>query len=297
LAVTVLAAQPGPARADNATEQARQHYASGTKQYDMGHWDEAIAEFEKAYDLRPDPSFLYNLAQAHRRKGDLKRALDLYKNFALKLPKGQQRDEVEEKIAAVQKQIDEAATKPAVERSANATEPSAAETQVPSTPTPAPSDTAAPQAAQPSTPAAAPVPTLLPLAPPPEAWPVAVAPATTVREDGKASDPGQGLRVAGIVCGSVGLASVVAGAVFGWEAKVLSDRVTGAKKFNSTDEAAGKRAEILQWVFYGVGAGGIVAGGVLYYMGLTATSASGAKVSVTPIVGPNTTGVAATGAF
>jgi hypothetical protein len=93
------------------------------------------------------------------------------------------------------------------------------------------------------------------------------------------------------------LASIIAGAVFGWEARVLSDRVTGAKKFNATDEAAGKRAEILQWVFYGVGAGAIVAGGVLYYMGVTAASASSAKVSVTPLLGPNTTGVAATGAF
>jgi Tetratricopeptide repeat len=113
LATALILAQAGSARAASATEQARQHYANGTKQYDMGHWDEAIAEFEKAYDLRPDPSFLFNLAQAHRRKGDLKRALDLYKNYAIKLPRGPQREEVEEKIAALQKQIEEPAAKPA----------------------------------------------------------------------------------------------------------------------------------------------------------------------------------------
>ena len=106
--VLVLAS---PARGDDsATEQARQCYETGTQQYDLGHWDDAIREFEKAYQLRPDPSFLYNLAQAYRRKGDTKRALDLYRNYLAKIPKSPQRAEIEERIKTLQKQIDEEAS-------------------------------------------------------------------------------------------------------------------------------------------------------------------------------------------
>lgn len=99
LLATLILVLASPARGDeSATEKARQHYETGTKQYDLGHWDESIQEFEKAYDLRPDPSFLYNLAQAYRRKGDSKRALDLYRNYLVKVPKTPQRAEIEEKI-------------------------------------------------------------------------------------------------------------------------------------------------------------------------------------------------------
>jgi len=74
-----LTCVPGPARADDeATEQARQHYLKGTKYFDLGQWDDAIAEYRDAYKLRSDPAFLFNLATAYRRKGDLQPALDLY---------------------------------------------------------------------------------------------------------------------------------------------------------------------------------------------------------------------------
>ena len=79
LLATLVLVLASPARADEtATEQARQHYEIGSQQYDLGHWDDAIREFEKAYELRPDPSFLYNLAQAYKEKGDLAEAEKSY---------------------------------------------------------------------------------------------------------------------------------------------------------------------------------------------------------------------------
>ena len=67
--------------ADPASEEARKHFQIGQDFFDVGRWDEAAAEFERAYALRKDPTLLYNMAQAYRRKGDAKRAIDLYKNY------------------------------------------------------------------------------------------------------------------------------------------------------------------------------------------------------------------------
>jgi hypothetical protein len=274
----------GPAQAgDGATEQARAHYETGTQQYDLGHWDEAIREYEKAYELRPDPSFLYNLAQANRRKGDLKRAMDLYKNYLGKLPKGPQRADVEEKIAALQKQIDDAAAKPV------APVPEPAPTAPPPLPPPGP-EVPQPAAQSPVTqPAALPVPT------PPEQPPSATI--TTTETAAPVAQPGRTLRIAGIVCGAVGVTVVGTGAIFGLRARSLSTKVTNSSKFNPSDDSAGSRAETMQWVFYGVGAGAVVAGATLYYLGVRATRTAPSSVSLAPVLGPGTVGVAAMGVF
>ena len=110
--VAVLPAIATPARpavaADAATEEARGHFLKGQQLFDVGRWDEAAAEFEQAYAARNDPIFIYNMAQAFRRKGDAKRALELYKNYLIKAPRSPQRPEVEERIDALQKQVEEA---------------------------------------------------------------------------------------------------------------------------------------------------------------------------------------------
>jgi len=92
---------------DNTKERARQHYKEATKFYELGRWDEAIAEYEQAYSLRDDPSLLFNMAQTYRRKGDAKRALDLYKNYLIKDPQTQMRAEVEERIKTLKAQIEQ----------------------------------------------------------------------------------------------------------------------------------------------------------------------------------------------
>jgi tetratricopeptide (TPR) repeat protein len=105
LAVALTSA-PWPARADEkTTEQARQHYAKGKQAFDLGKWDDAIAEFEAAYKLRSDPTFLFNMAQAYRRKGDLQRALDLYKNYLIENPETPKRDDIEKRIRALEKEM------------------------------------------------------------------------------------------------------------------------------------------------------------------------------------------------
>ena len=50
--------------ADPASEEARKHFQIGQDFFDVGRWDEAAEEFERAYALRKDPTLLYYMAQA-----------------------------------------------------------------------------------------------------------------------------------------------------------------------------------------------------------------------------------------
>jgi hypothetical protein len=342
----------GTARGDDsATEEARQHFQRGRQLFDVGRWDDAAGEFEKAYALRNDPVFLYNMAQSYRRKGDAKRALDLYKNYLIKAPNSPQRAEVEERIEALQKQIEAAGSevKPPVRNSTTsgvvspgAAPPATVPVRVPppvyapstapvtaapadyssppaaAAPVAAPAPTSPPAAAPAAPPPAAmgspaPTPGQAPYAPPTEAWPATpaypypsgAAPGAPQTQPGfvratatpapTATSPGRGLRVAGIVCGSVGVGAIGAGIFFGAEASAYSHSVETGKIFNPNFDSRGKLYETLQWVGYGVGAGLVATGAVLY--GIGAVSARSQDVALAPAVFPGGAGLSAQGGF
>lgn len=60
---------------------AEDEFNKGNTAYNLGKWDEAIDHFTKAYELLPQPEFLYNIAQAHRQAGNCKQATYFYKRF------------------------------------------------------------------------------------------------------------------------------------------------------------------------------------------------------------------------
>jgi hypothetical protein len=65
-------------------EQAQKHFAAGRKLYDEAKYKEAIAELLKAYNLRPAPPILLNIARTYEKLGEKKNALKFYKEFLLK---------------------------------------------------------------------------------------------------------------------------------------------------------------------------------------------------------------------
>src|SRR3954462_5332647 len=77
---------------------AKEHYTRGTSFYDLGRYDEAIKEFEAAYQLKNDPAFLYNLAQSYRQAGNHEQAVHFYKTYLRYVPKPANRADIEEKI-------------------------------------------------------------------------------------------------------------------------------------------------------------------------------------------------------
>ena len=129
---------PACAAAEDA-EKARQLFNQGSKYYDLGQFDKAIEAWQQGYDQKPDPGFLYNIAQAYRQKQDAQRAIFFYKGYLRNSPKAHNRVEVEQKIAVLQKQADQAGAPPVT-----ATPPPPTTTTPPPTTTPPTTTTSPP---------------------------------------------------------------------------------------------------------------------------------------------------------
>ncbi|MFN0253230.1 MAG: hypothetical protein ACKV2T_40540, partial [Kofleriaceae bacterium] len=56
-------------------------YDAGNAAFDAKDYAKARAEFLKAYDLRPEPIILYNIAQTYRLEGNSKMAIDYYRRY------------------------------------------------------------------------------------------------------------------------------------------------------------------------------------------------------------------------
>jgi tetratricopeptide (TPR) repeat protein len=277
---------PGVARAENP-ELAREHYMRGTSYYDLGKYQEAIREFEAAYEAKNDPAFLYNLAQSHRLAGNPEQALHFYRTYLKRAPNIPNHVEIDERIKKLEKLIEQkAATQ---NTPPNQTIPPAS-APPPAAPAPVATEPAPPAGAAPLSPAPgvnpspmtppAPEPTLLPLAntqPPP------------------ASESGtSGTRIAGFVLGGVGVAAIVTGALFGKAAQSAASEINaaGAERgmFTAALEAVdkrGRRDQTLEIVFLTVGGLSLAGGIVCLITGSHSETPSPGRVSVAPAFTPH----------
>lgn len=89
-----------------ANEEAKAAYKRGLSLYALERYGEAAIEYEKAFELEPDPALLYNAAQAHRLAGNKQRALALYQNYLRLFPNPENKRDVERHIAALKTAID-----------------------------------------------------------------------------------------------------------------------------------------------------------------------------------------------
>jgi tetratricopeptide (TPR) repeat protein len=101
--MVALAVAAPPARAAGGEaarlREAREHYEQAVAHYNLDEFAPALAEFREAYRLKPDPSFLFNIAQCHRKLGDTDAALDFYRKYLRSLPDAPNRADVERMIA------------------------------------------------------------------------------------------------------------------------------------------------------------------------------------------------------
>jgi tetratricopeptide (TPR) repeat protein len=58
----------------------------GLRSYAVGHYDDAIASFQRGYELAPRADFLYALGQAQRMKGDCRAAVASYRAYLRTAP-------------------------------------------------------------------------------------------------------------------------------------------------------------------------------------------------------------------
>ena len=84
-------------------DEARAHTKAGTAAFNLGHYDEAVLEYEAAYKAVPAPVLLYNIGQANRLGGNSDKALIAYKSYLRTAPaNAPNREQVEKHIEALE---------------------------------------------------------------------------------------------------------------------------------------------------------------------------------------------------
>jgi hypothetical protein len=111
------------------------------------------------------------------------------------------------------------------------------------------------------------------------------------------ASPGSGLRVAGITCGVLGLASIGTGVYFYTRAVSVSDKVSTSDNPSPSDHKAGMNAQTMQWIFYSAGAAVVSTGAILYYLGWRDGDSAKTTTVIAPMVAPGIAGLSAEGAF
>jgi tetratricopeptide (TPR) repeat protein len=109
------AAGVGRALADEATERAKEHNKIAKKLFNLGFFEAAAGEYEKAYEAKPVPTFLFNLAQCYKRMHEMapppgrniERAIFYYKSFLQNAPDSPFRERVEEEIRQLERRLAE----------------------------------------------------------------------------------------------------------------------------------------------------------------------------------------------
>jgi tetratricopeptide (TPR) repeat protein len=290
MAVTALfSVAAAPANAEDKTAS-REHWERGTKFYDLGKFDDAIREFEAAYEAKSDPAFLYNLAQSHRLAGHNAEALRFYRTYLRYVPKAANRADIEDRIKELEKSV---ADHPATEPPATAPPPALGGPAGAPAPSPWPgSPSVVPTPGPPSGPTASPA-TAPASAVPSNAWQPSTArepaPASALPGPMSPAPPGNppeaaaqmspnlgpvptvnssGRRTAGIAIAAAGGGLFVVGAIFGLVARNQSKKVETAannnERFDPSVESLGKASQALQWVGLTVGAVAVAAGLILY---------------------------------
>ena len=101
----VFALAPRPAFADDpAMRAAKRHYDRGEKLFALGKFDEALDEYQKAFDAKPLPGFLFNIGQCYRNLGETDSAIFTYKKFLKLDPDAPNREKVEATIEKLEEE-------------------------------------------------------------------------------------------------------------------------------------------------------------------------------------------------
>ncbi len=88
-------------------QKTKEHYEKATRLYNVGKYQDAIAEYEAAYLVSADPVMLFNIAQCHRLNNQPDEAVRFYKNYLRNAPGAPNRDDVERKIVEMERLSEE----------------------------------------------------------------------------------------------------------------------------------------------------------------------------------------------
>jgi tetratricopeptide (TPR) repeat protein len=230
------------------------HYEKATRAYDLGKYQEAVDEYQKAYEIGGDPPMLYNIGQAYRLNDQPTEAIRFYRRYLQRSPNARNREDVERKITDLEKLIDER------RKAAAAVTPPPA----PTTPTPPVKITPPPVTPPPPQP-------IVPPPPPPE--------------------PSRARQVLGWSMIGAGVIADAVGIYEGLRAKQKGDQLTRDSNsgnypvFDPSVESAGKSANRAAIVLGISGTAVAIAGAVILMTGGSSDQGTQtARVTFTPVM-------------
>lgn len=266
---------------------AKAHFKSGKAYYDLGKYDEAIREFEAAYEAKSDPAFLFNLAQAHRLAGHSTEALHFYRTYLRYVPNPPNLSDIEANMRTLERAVEKTAPSPVSPVPASGSAPTEPQAIAPQ-PVAAPPNASAPpvlSGAASDGPPPAKTSTASTASPPPQPPAVVSVPRNAALDEaGLESGTGPRKRL-GKVLAIAGGSAIVVGMLFGLGARSASKSVESASVFDPSVEKRGQAFESLQWVGYILG--GITAGVGGYLLATTSERALSSSLALVPLAGPH----------
>jgi tetratricopeptide (TPR) repeat protein len=96
----LFAVAPRSAFADDpAMKAAKRHFDRGEKLFALGRFDDALDEYQKAFDAKPIPDFLFNIGQCYRNLGDYDQAIFSFKKYLKLEPDAPDKEKVDKLIS------------------------------------------------------------------------------------------------------------------------------------------------------------------------------------------------------
>jgi tetratricopeptide (TPR) repeat protein len=111
-----LVAPTARAQPDDNTARAKVYFDAANKHYDLREFSAAIDSFKKAYELLPEPIFLFDIAQAYRQLRECENSAAFYRTYLRNAPSADNRAKVDKFIV----EMDDCAKTQQSERDATA---------------------------------------------------------------------------------------------------------------------------------------------------------------------------------
>lgn len=266
IALTLLLSSPALAANPDAKERAARRACLA------GDYMKGVAILADLFVATKDTVFIFNQGRCFEQNGHYEEAIARFREYLIKTssPSSEERATAEKHIAACESYLAKGdPEKVAVPKTPQAAPPSPSEPPI------------APQAVSASV-------------PPPNETPLSVKAAT---ERHAASDPAVNWRTGGIITGSVGVASLIAGLVLNLRVNSMTADLEKPNNYNRSTNSTRQTYKTMGWIAYGVGGAAVAAGAALYAIGLSKHSSSDATISLAPALAPGATGITMTGAF
>ncbi|HET6280290.1 MAG TPA: tetratricopeptide repeat protein [Polyangia bacterium] len=129
-AAAVAKGAPAAPADDASSKEARELFKRAELNFNLLKFAEALSDYQAAYQAKPLPGFLFNIAQCHRNMGQYERARFFFRRYLVLDPRTANRPKVEDLIAEMTRLLEKqetaaAATASSMPPSTTATEPEA----------------------------------------------------------------------------------------------------------------------------------------------------------------------------